>query len=286
MHTIKWVSDHLGVPAATLRAWEQRYGVVHPTRSDGGYRLYADADVDALRRMAVLVAGGMQPAQAAEEVLTRPVAPVAPPDAEGGGLPDPAALVAASRTFDGRALNRTLDAAFAAAGFEYVVDVWLLQAMAAVGDAWARGELDISQEHFISAGVMRRLSAAFEAAGDPRAGRRVVCGLAPGAIHEIASLAFATMLRRAGLQVTYLGPDLPVASWVEAVRTMRPDAVVIGAARAADAPAAAAVVRALGEAAPGVRVFVGGSGAPAGHALDGGSLAEASDALALRLAAS
>ena len=36
MHTIKWVSDHLGLPAATLRAWEQRYGVVHPTRSDGG----------------------------------------------------------------------------------------------------------------------------------------------------------------------------------------------------------------------------------------------------------
>lgn len=123
---------------------------------------------------------------------------------------------------DDHALDDTLDAAFAVARFEYVIDVWLMAAMVEVGHAWTGGHLDIAQEHFISAGVMRRLEAAFDAAGRARSGRHVLTGLAPGATHQIATLAFATMLRRAGLRVTYLGPDLPVPSWVQAARTPTP----------------------------------------------------------------
>lgn len=283
MHTIRWVSQQLGLAPGTLRAWEQRYGIVNPARSDGGYRLYDDNDVDLLRSMANLVAGGTQPAQAAEQVRAGRVGPpreAAASSEAPAGMPDPRALMVASRTYDVRALNDTLDAAFAAAGFEHVIDVWLMAAMAEVGEAWASGRLDVAQEHFISAGVMRRLAAAFDAAGHARAGRHVVTGLVPGATHEIATLAFATMLRREGLRVTYLGPDLPVASWVEAVRTTRPDSVVVGAPRAADAQAAAEVYRALREAAPQVPVFVGGPGATPEHALGGATLAQASDWLA------
>ena len=101
-----------------------------------------------------------------------------------------------------------------------------MPAMVAVGQAWAGGHLDVAQEHFLSAAVMRRLAAAYDAAGHARAARHVLTGLAPGATHQIATLAFATMLRRAGLRVTYLGPDLPVPSWVQAVRTTHPDAIV------------------------------------------------------------
>lgn len=286
MYTIKWVAEQLGLAPGTLRAWEQRYGIVHPTRSEGGYRLYDDADLDALRTMARLVADGIQPAQAAEQVRSGRARPLPAGRTENGpsGLPDPFALVTASRTYDIRALEATLDAAFAAARFEHVVDTWLMAAMAAVGDAWASGDLDVSQEHFVSAGVMRRLAAAYDAAGHARGGRHVVIGLAPGATHEIATLAFATMLRRAGLRVTYLGPDLPVPSWVEAVRTTRPDAVVIGAPRIADGESASEVVRALRQEVVRAAVYVGGPGADPEHRLEAGTLARATDCLAETLA--
>ena len=55
MHTVRWVSEQLGLAPGTLRAWEQRYGIVHPTRSEGGYRLYDDNDLDTLQAMADLV---------------------------------------------------------------------------------------------------------------------------------------------------------------------------------------------------------------------------------------
>jgi len=288
MHTVRWVAEQLGLAPGTLRAWEQRYGIVRPTRSEGGYRLYDDDDVAALREMVALVEDGMQPAQAAEQVRSGRIAsvhrPAGPVDAPAG-LPDPAALIAASSAYDARALDEILDVAFASAGFEYVVDAWLTTALDSIGQGWAAGRLDVAQEHFISAGVMRRLAAAFDAAGNSRASRHVVIGLAPGATHQIAALAFATMLRRRGLRVTYLGPDLPVESWIRAIGAARPDAVVVGAPRSADADAAQEVVHALLDAEPGTRVYSGGPGATPGHELPGTTLAASADWLEDTLAA-
>lgn len=288
MYTVSWMAKQLGLSPGTLRAWEQRYGVVSPTRSDNGYRIYDDDDLAVLRAMAELVDVGVHPAQAAEQVRHGRPGPAldltgtAPTPA---GLPDPSALIAASRTYDARALDETLDVAFACAGFEYVVDVWLTGALATIGRGWADGRLDIAQEHFVSSGVMRRLAAAFDAAGYSRTGPHVVTGLAPGATHEIATLAFATMLRRRGLRVTYLGPDLPLPSWVEAVRAARPHAAVVGAPRAADTRAATEVVEALQEASPHTAVHAGGPGAVPPHSLGGPTLAESANWLADALTA-
>ncbi len=279
MYTIKWVADQLGVAPGTLRAWEHRYAVVAPARTEAGHRIYSEHDLAVLRAMARLVGAGIQPAQAAEQLRNGGrVRPSGNQVADGSpGLPAPSDLVAAAAGYDLPALEATLDAAFSAATFEHVAGSWLMTALDEVGDAWHRGELDVAQEHFVSASIMRRLSAAFDAAGQARFGKRILIGLAPGATHEIATLAFATMLRRAGLQVTYLGPDLPVPSWVEAVRATRPDAVVVTAPRPADGTAAAEVMAALREQWPGIRSHVAGPGAPEQDAMPDATLTEGLD---------
>jgi hypothetical protein len=40
--TLKAVSRRTGIPAATLRTWERRYGFLRPVRSANGYRLYGE----------------------------------------------------------------------------------------------------------------------------------------------------------------------------------------------------------------------------------------------------
>ena len=45
MYTIKRAAEITGVPAATLRAWERRYAIIQPERTDSGYRLYDDESV-------------------------------------------------------------------------------------------------------------------------------------------------------------------------------------------------------------------------------------------------
>jgi DICT domain-containing protein len=46
--SISDLAERTGVPPATLRSWEARYGFPRPTRPAGGHRRYAEADVDAV----------------------------------------------------------------------------------------------------------------------------------------------------------------------------------------------------------------------------------------------
>jgi CheY-like chemotaxis protein len=54
----------LDIPPATLRTWEERYGLPSPERSPGGHRLYSRDQVDQLRFVKVQLAQGMAPADA------------------------------------------------------------------------------------------------------------------------------------------------------------------------------------------------------------------------------
>lgn len=294
MYTIKQASARTGVPEASLRAWERRYQVVTPRRSEGGYRLYDEEALAAITRMKRLVDDGWSPAEAAKEVAaTRPTAPVLtvaagsrsrPPlleHPEGRALAD--ALLGATAAVDVPAIESVLDRAFALGTFESVADEWLMPTMRRIGEAWARGDVDVAGEHAGSHAVMRRLSQAFSAAATVAQGPRVVVGLPSGSHHELGALAFATAARRHGAAVVYLGADLPPESWVRAVRAFPTRAAVIGVPTERDRPAAAETAAALRKGAPSVTVAVGGA-----HAADLGddvlalppSIAEAARVLA------
>ena len=57
MYTIGHVSRLTGVPAATLRSWERRYGLPTTLRSLGGHRRYTFAALNQLRLMRDEIAG-------------------------------------------------------------------------------------------------------------------------------------------------------------------------------------------------------------------------------------
>ena len=108
-----------------------------------------------------------------------------------------------------------------------MADTWLFPTLVALGDGWATGQIDVAGEHMASHAVHRRLSAAFEAAGSRSRGPSVVVGLPPGSHHHLGALAFATAIRRRGLDVLYLGADVPVSSWTMAVRGRAARAAVL-----------------------------------------------------------
>lgn len=64
VYSIGAVSRMLGVPAATLRTWEERYAVLPPERSPGGHRLYSREQVEALQFVVRSMEQGVSPADA------------------------------------------------------------------------------------------------------------------------------------------------------------------------------------------------------------------------------
>ncbi|MEP7040414.1 MAG: MerR family transcriptional regulator [Chloroflexota bacterium] len=265
MYRIKEAAQRTGVSVALLRAWERRYGIVAPRRTEKGYRIYDDAAIGRIRAMRTLVADGWSPRQAAANIVATqakefPLAAVATqpvdlrqPTEEASGLVEAAARI------DGPAIERALDDIFVMGSFERMVENHLYPALVALGDAWARGEVDVAGEHAASAAALRRLGMAFDAAGSAGAGdASVLVGLPPGSRHELPALGFATALRRAGVSPTYLGPDVPIRSWVTAVRQAHVRVAVIGVMTAEDVAGAAAVITALRDRQPDVLIAVGG----------------------------
>ncbi len=265
MYQVKQVAALTGLTPATLRVWERRYGVVAPVRSTGGYRLYDEAGVQRLIVMKALVDAGTAPALAARQVDSGAlVARDAEHRADGGpsGVPaaladDVQALAREARRMSAASLSAVLDDAFARDRLAAVVDGWLLPALVALGEAWHRGEVSVAGEHFVSAAVARRLGRAFEDAVVAPGAPQVLVGLPRGARHEIGAAAFAALLRERGVDVTYLGADVPTESWVATATARTPAAVVLVVPTSDDVLAGREVVRAV-SAAGGATVYAGG----------------------------
>jgi MerR family transcriptional regulator, light-induced transcriptional regulator len=285
VYTIKKVAELTGVSAATLRAWERRYEIVSPRRTEAGYRLYDEAAVGLITQMNGLVQQGWTASQAALEARRRTAGQPAPRARRGradqrprhqgqppprrddsaftepppSGLADLGALIPPAANLDAIALSDVLDGAFSRASFETVCDRWLMPALHALGDAWADGSVTVAGEHLVSYAVQRRLAAAFDAAARRSDGPRVIIGLPPGARHELGLLAFAVAARRAGLTTDYVGADLPTDEWAGAVSRHEPSAAVLAASNRAEAKALLTVEAELVHARPDLVLAVGGT---------------------------
>ncbi len=290
MYTIKQAAARTGLNVPVIRVWERRYGVVSPGRTPAGYRLYDDESIARLVAMRHLVAEeGWRPSQAAQRVLEPGVdlrslsgaiagrdpdrsAPFEPRDAGLGSavaaganaqsgdrersLVD--AFLSAAQLLDVPAMEQTLDESFASQRFELAIEGVVSPALRAIGSAWAREEIDVGAEHAASETVRRRLARFFDAASLGDRLPRVIVGLPPDGHHEIGAFAFAVAARRAGLDVLYLGANVPLESWLRTVRETGAPIVVLGVVTPADVVAAGAVVDALSVSAKPPICLVGG----------------------------
>ncbi len=275
MYTIKQAAARTGLSVPVIRVWERRYGVVQPSRTPAGYRLYDDESIARLAAMRRLVADeGWQPRQAALRVL-EPGADLA--TLGGGRVGSDAgesvatgveegdreaalvqAFLAAAHELDVPAIERILDESFASHRFELAIEGLVSPALRAIGIAWAQDEIDVGAEHAASETVRRRLARFFDAAGLGGRPPRVIVGLPPDGHHEIGAFAFAVAARRAGLDVLYLGANVPVESWLRTVRETTAPIVVLGVVTPTDVAAAGAVVDALSVSARPPICLVGG----------------------------
>ena len=268
MYTIKHASKQVGISPATIRAWERRYAIVSPTRTEGGYRVYDEGDVNALRSMKELIDQGWTARLAADEVGKRAISGQVLPIASNEGFSSdgkkvgsdlPSQLIEAAARMDAARIGTVLDQLFSLGSFEVVMDSHLFPALHELGDAWSDGRVSVAGEHLASNAVMRRLAVAYEAAAAFGHGPRIVLGLAPNSRHEIGLLAFAVAARRRGMNTDYLGADLPVEDWLRVVEDRRPSAVVLALPTSPDVEATARVITALRAQRPELVVAVGGA---------------------------
>lgn len=233
---IKAVSQATGVEAVTLRAWERRYGVPSPERSEQGYRLYSERDIAILRWLKSRIDAGVTIGQAASmlESQSPQAAPQATPlsvlSGEGGSLKTMSDdLLAAAHQFDMTHADQIISQAFAMFPVEDVCLHLLLPALGQVGNNWRSGDTSLAVEHFLSNLIRQHLLSIATVMPPPTREGRVVAGCAPDDWHEMAILMLTLFLRRQGWEVIYLGQAVGLKQLEAELDSINPDLVILSA---------------------------------------------------------
>lgn len=215
------LSRRVGVPVASLRAWETRYGLLAPTRTTGGFRLYDSEDVARVLAMRANLDRGLSAAEAARLALSEARQDSAPLLA--GGMEE---LASALERFDESAAQAVLDRLLGGLSLDVVLRDVLVPYLHDLGDRWQRGEISVAQEHFASNVVRGRLMSLARGWGRG-SGPLAVLACAEDEQHDVPLLMFGLLLRTYGWRIDYLGADTPLSSLVQAVREIAPVAVVV-----------------------------------------------------------
>lgn len=225
-YKIKTIADLAGFSPTLLRAWERRYEILEPERTDSGHRLYTDDDLRVLREIKRRLGTGRTIGEVV--AMGRPglLSSLEPVSLESLNRQ----LIQAALDFDEVTLQRLLDQAFASFSTATVLDQVLETTCHHMGRLWATGVASVAHEHLLSTVLGRRLQRLLDFAG-PIAGRPVFCACLPDEQHELGIMVVTYRLRCLGVGAVCLGRGLPVADLASACRTSNPTHVFLSVSR-------------------------------------------------------
>ncbi len=277
LYPIRTLSRLTGVPAVTLRAWERRHGLLTPTRTDKGHRLYSEEDVNRVRQVVALLERGVAVGQAGSLLGSEDgnvlISPVARRDShlgpgsglEGGRAGDPwpgyvEAMLAAARRFDTAVLDGIYNDALSLYPIDRVSRHLTCPVLERLGADWPDQEASIAREHFFANFLRNKLGARFHHLNGLARGPRLVAACPTGERHELGLLQFALAAASQGYRLILLGADVPEEEIAAAVRMAAARAVVLSISSQAEPGTLARQVGTL-VALAAVPVLVGGAAA-------------------------
>jgi len=236
MMSIGAVSRATGIPVATIRSWERRYGYPEPLRRESGHRRYPITTVARLRRIQHALELGNRPADvvgASDEALARLLrveAMARPSDADGAERA--IALTRATSMLDASAFDRAALSALDELGFQAAVEECLFPFLRDLGQRWKRGELGVLHEHFASERLRHILSSRWRA--HPGGTETIVLAALPGEHHDLGLHVAAVQVAIGQMTPVFLGADTPIEDIAGAARQSGAQAVLAGSSSAAD----------------------------------------------------
>jgi len=255
-YPIRTVSTLTGVNAITLRAWERRYGLIKPVRTDNGHRVYTRTDIDNIHRIVALLDKGLAISQvrhalaAPEQGATRFV------DARPWAV-FRERLVMAIAQFDESRLEDIYNEILALYPTGLVTRRVLLPLLVELGERWQSTEGSVAEEHFFGVYLRNKLGARFHHRNRNNTGPKLLIACLPGEQHEVGLLLFALAAHEHGYRLVLLGANMPLADLPLAAERSQSTAIALSGSLEPDPRLLAEQLPAL-VAAAGIPVFIGG----------------------------
>jgi DNA-binding transcriptional MerR regulator len=264
IYSIKAVSHLSGVTEPTLRAWEKRYKVLTPKRTDSGHRRYTKRDIYRVIWLRNRLEEGMSISQAStlletqsdeallEVVQQKPQSPypsygknsspntLTPSGKRSQPLMEEqvrsitrlnSELLQALINFDEARSGQLLIEAVGLYSPEQLCLEIIQPVMLEIGERWVRNEVTVVAEHFASTICRHRLNAMLDALPVPENGPLILSACAPHEFHELGVIITTYFLRRYGWRVIYLGQDVPAFDLAKDLKVLKPALICFSASR-------------------------------------------------------
>jgi DNA-binding transcriptional MerR regulator/methylmalonyl-CoA mutase cobalamin-binding subunit len=256
-YNVKAVCRLTGLNEHTLRSWERRYQAITPDRQENRRRLYSREDVERLRLLVRLVEHGYAIGQVAplgdqelKGLVTQHEAmdqsyqktantqldhfnPAIREEAEGRTQ----AIIKSLQVFDLEKLQVELDQARLEYSSKDLLLQIILPVMVQVGHLVFNNQMDIGHEHALTALIRAHLLDIFFQTRRIQAYRQtqqnfqkrtVVVSTPEGDLHEIGILIASIFCTEAGLNIAYIGPNMPPDALARVTQELRADALMVG----------------------------------------------------------
>lgn len=227
---IREVSRLTGVNPVTLRAWERRYGLIQPTRTDSGHRLYSQADIDAVCSILAWIERGVAVSKVARILAkSASVRGAVAPAYEEAGVGEwsewQAQVRGALGDFDEMRLERLYGQIFAAYPLPVVfqdilMPVW--QSLLLRRDEFGQCSEWLLLDSFLRGRCLQRLQLSRGSVEG-----RVLLAALPGHCRELELLVAALLLGNADTGVSVLAVGQPLAELPLVCEKMQPQALVL-----------------------------------------------------------
>lgn len=228
---IDQVQQLTGLPQATLRNWEKRYGFPRTQRSEGGHRLYDVNEVRRIREVASLYKSGVKIADAIKKVLsnTEPSPHLTSStfsETLNEGLSQ---VIKALYKYDIALAEEHLSRIGMRLSEMDLLEMVYPKLLKQVGDDWENSRINIAQEHFSWNFLRTRLLNYFKTNRSGVGQPKVILATPSGELHEGGLIILAAYLMLKGWSVYYLGVNLPMNDLLHAYASIEPDIVCLSA---------------------------------------------------------
>jgi DNA-binding transcriptional MerR regulator len=222
--SIKDLESFTGIKAHTIRIWEQRYGILAPTRTDTNIRKYSDSDLKYLLNVCMLNSMGIKISKIAQmkehqitEIILNKI------QKQSGEQHFQQMLKIAMVNYDEDLFHQVSD--------QYIKDHGMIQTftnlyvpfLEQIGLLWLAGAICPSNEHFISNLIRQKLITRIDAIRTaPKLPETFVLYLPQQEIHDITLLVLHYQLKTAGYKTVYLGLSVPFEDLEQVVKRLGP----------------------------------------------------------------
>ncbi|HKK82136.1 MAG TPA: MerR family transcriptional regulator, partial [Prolixibacteraceae bacterium] len=210
------------IKAHTIRIWEQRYGLLTPTRSVGNTRYYNEHQLMKLLNVALLNKSGMKISQIAamsEHELMETAA-----EYTISGVSKQTAveqLMNASLHFEQDTISNLFNAYIEEFGIEETFEDIVFPFLKIVGNLWVNGKITPGHEHFFTNMCKLKLFSVIDQLPlPPEPKPHIILALPGWDYHELGILYYNYLFKKAGYPVTYLGQAVPAEDVVQTAQTV------------------------------------------------------------------